>query len=45
MSEEQQPAEAMDKDSGDGWADAIAATAVLCIVITTVVFWLGGFPS
>ena len=29
----------------DGWADAIAATAVITIVITTVVYWLSGFSS
>ena len=45
MSEENQPAEAVDKDSGDGRADAIAATAIIGIVIATVVYWLNGFPS
>lgn len=33
------------KDSGDGRADAIATTAVVCIIIATVVFWLSGMPS
>ena len=45
MSEENQPAEAVDKDSGDGLADAIAVTAILAIVIATVVYWLNGFSS
>ena len=34
-----------DKDPGDSRADAIATTAVVAIVIATVVFWLAGMPS
>ncbi|MFB3079118.1 MAG: hypothetical protein ACE1Y4_14060 [Lysobacterales bacterium] len=45
MSDENQAADAASRDSGDGWADAIAATAILGIVIMTVVYWLSGFPS
>ena len=45
MSDEKQLDAASDPDSGDGRADAIAATAVLIIVIVTVVYWLNGFPS
>jgi hypothetical protein len=45
MSEENRPAEAVDKDSGDGLVDAIAAIAILGIVIATVVYWLNGFAS
>jgi hypothetical protein len=41
MTEQNQAA----KDSGDGMADAIAATAVITIVIAAVVFWLSGMPS
>ena len=41
MSQENSPA----KGLSDGWADAIAATAVIAIVISTVVYWLSGFPS
>ncbi len=33
------------KDSGDARADAIATTAIVTIVIATVVFWLSGMPS
>ncbi len=29
----------------DGMADAIAATALMTIVIATVVFWLSGMPA
>jgi len=32
-------------DSDNGMADAIAATAVITLVIATVVYWLSGFPS
>ena len=45
MSDENQDAQASNKDQGDGRADAIAATAVLGLVIATVVYWLSGFPS
>ena len=43
----QQTGETMsdDKDSGDARADAIATTAIVAIVIATVVFWLSGMPS
>ena len=33
------------KDAGDGMADAMAATAVIGLIIVTLVFWLSGFPS
>ena len=29
----------------DGAADAIAATAIISVVLVTLVFWLSGFPS
>ncbi len=29
----------------DGVADAIAATAIICVVLVTLVIWLSGFPS
>ena len=29
----------------DGYADAIAATAVMTVIIATVVYWLAGMPS
>ena len=32
-------------DSGDGAADAIAATAVISIVVLAVYLWLAGMPS
>ncbi len=32
------------KDSGDAIADSIAVTAILTIIIVTVVYWLGGMP-
>ncbi|MEP5763121.1 MAG: methionine synthase [Halieaceae bacterium] len=34
-----------DKDSGDGMADAVAATAVIAVVIAAVVYWLAGMPA
>ncbi len=33
------------RDSGDARADAIATTAIVAIVIATVVYWLSGMPS
>jgi hypothetical protein len=33
------------QDRGDGWADAIAASAIVAIVITWVVYWLSGLPA
>nr|MDJ0879360.1 hypothetical protein [Halieaceae bacterium] len=33
------------KDSSDARADAIATTAIVTIVIATVVYWLAGMPS
>jgi hypothetical protein len=41
MSEQDQSIE----DTGDGWADAMAATAVIALVVGTLVYWLSGFPS
>ncbi len=38
-------AEQNSKDAGDGMVDAIAATAVIAIIIATLVFWLSGMPS
>ena len=29
----------------DGVADAIAATAIISVVLVTLVIWLSGFPS
>ncbi len=29
----------------DGAADAIAATAIIALVVGTVVFWLSGMPT
>jgi len=29
----------------DGTADAVAATAIISIVLVTVIIWLSGFPS
>lgn len=29
----------------DGVADAIAATAIISVVLITLVIWLSGFPS
>ena len=37
--------ESSSKDSGDAVADSIAVTAILTIIIVTVVFWLNGFPG
>ena len=33
------------KDPGDSKADAMATTAIVAVVICTVVFWLSGMPS
>lgn len=33
------------KNPGDAKADALATTAIVVIVICTVVFWLSGMPS
>jgi len=33
------------KDSDDGVADGIAATAVISLVVLAVVFWLAGMPT
>ena len=33
-----------DNDS-DGWADAAAATAVIALVVGTIVYWLSTFPA
>ena len=41
MTDEQMPQD----DAGDSRADAIATTAIVSIVIFTVVFWLSGMPS
>jgi hypothetical protein len=41
MSEENQ---AVNRE-GDAHADAVAATAVICIIIAAVIFWLSGFPA
>ncbi len=35
----------VEKDSGDGVADAIAAVAAITVVIAAVVYWLSGLPS
>jgi hypothetical protein len=32
-------------DSGDGTADAIAATAIITIIVVTLTIWLAGMPS
>ena len=32
-------------DMEDGVADAIAATAIISVVLVTLVIWLSGFPS
>lgn len=40
MSEQTNP-----KDSGDGAADAIAATAIVAIVVFAMYIWLSGMPS
>ena len=29
----------------DGVADAIAATAIISVVLITLIIWLSGFPS
>ncbi|MEK9534301.1 MAG: methionine synthase [Halieaceae bacterium] len=29
----------------DGVADAVAATAIISVVLVTLVIWLSGFPS
>ena len=29
----------------DGVADAIAATAIICVVVLTMYIWLSGMPS
>ncbi len=29
----------------DGVADAIAATAIISVVLVTLIIWLSGFPS
>jgi hypothetical protein len=31
--------------NADGWADAIAATAIIGVVIVTLYLWLSGMPS
>ncbi len=33
------------EESGDGAADAIAATAVISIVVFSLYLWLSGMPS
>jgi len=35
----------LDKDAGDGCADAIAATAIIAIVVLAMYLWLSGLPS
>lgn len=45
MADDNQVADTSSHDSGDGWADAIAVSAILAIVILTVVYWLSGFPG
>ena len=35
----------VNKDAGDGAADAIAATAIISIVVLTLYLWLAGMPS
>jgi hypothetical protein len=45
MADDNNVAGASSHDNGDGWADAIAVTSILAIVILTVVYWLSGFPS
>ncbi len=37
--------ESNNQDTGDGTADAIAATAVISIVVLTLYLWLSGMPS
>ena len=32
-------------DQNDGMNDALAATAVIVLVVVTVVFWLSGMPT
>lgn len=32
-------------DSGDGMNDALAATAVIGLIVLTVVYWLSGMPT
>jgi len=39
MSDQQKP------DYNDGLTDAIATTAIIAIVVATVVYWLSGLPS
>lgn len=34
-----------ENETGDGVADAIAATAVITLVVVTLYFWLSGMPS
>ena len=41
MSEQHQNSPEQD----NGVADAIAATAVIAVVVSAVVFWLSGFPA
>ena len=45
MADDNQAADASSHDISDGWADAIAVTSIMVIVILTVVYWLNGFPS
>ena len=43
---QRQGAEGMAKSNmEDGVADAIAATAIISVVLVTLVIWLSGFPS
>ncbi len=35
----------VNKDAGDGAADAIAATAIISIIVLTMYLWLSGMPS
>ncbi len=35
----------VNKDAGDGAADAVAATAIISIVVLAMYLWLAGMPS
>ena len=37
--------EQQDLSAGDGINDAIAATAVIALIVTAVVYWLGGMAG
>ncbi len=37
--------EEVNKDAGDGRADAMAAIAIISVVVLTLYIWLSGMPS